>query len=69
MGGNIDLMAIERVVTKRRLHDADDDLAYWRSVPPADRVAMVETLRAEFHGWADATEPRLQRVCRVLRRA
>jgi hypothetical protein len=60
---------IERVVTKRRLHDRNDDLAYWLTVPAADRVAMVQQLRAEYHGWGDETGPRLQRVHCVLRRA
>ncbi len=60
---------IARVVSKRHLHDADDSVLFWRSLPPADRVAMVQQLRAEFHGWDDAIGPRLQRVHRVLRRA
>jgi hypothetical protein len=59
---------IAKVVTKRRLHDADDDVAYWRSRPAIERVAMVQQLRAEHNGWDDATGPRLQRVHRVLRR-
>jgi hypothetical protein len=60
---------IAPVVTKRRLHDTHDHAASWRTVPPADRVAMVQQLRAEFHGWDDGVGPRLQRVHRVLRRA
>ncbi|HEY5876364.1 MAG TPA: hypothetical protein VIT64_13735 [Ilumatobacteraceae bacterium] len=59
---------IARVVTRRRLHDRSNDRSYWLQVPAADRVAMVEDLRAEYHGWDDATGPRLQRVHRVLRR-
>jgi hypothetical protein len=61
---------IAKVVTKRRLHDADADadVAYWRSRPAIERIAMVQQLRAEHNGWDDATGPRLQRVHCVLRR-
>jgi hypothetical protein len=60
---------IARIVTKRKLHDADDAPVYWRTVPPAVRLGMVQQLRAEFHGWDDETGPRFQRVHRVLRRS
>jgi hypothetical protein len=60
---------IERVVTKRGLHDEDNhDRAYWMSVSAADRVAMVQELRADYHGWDDATGPRMERVVNVVRR-
>ena len=57
-----------RVARKRGLHEPDDSLDYWLSVAPSERLAMVQELRAEYHGWEDATGPRLQRVHRVLRR-
>lgn len=62
------MSSIVRVVRRRRLTDADDSLDYWLSVEPAERLAMVQELRAEYHGWDDAAGPRLQRVHRVLRR-
>ena len=37
-------------------------LAYWRSRPPAERIAAVEFLRRQFHG----SGARLRRVHRVL---
>ncbi|MGI9016458.1 MAG: hypothetical protein ACR2HR_05005 [Euzebya sp.] len=57
-----------RVVRRRQLTDPDDSRDYWLSVDPAERLAMVQELRAEYHGWDDAAGPRLQRVHRVLRR-
>jgi hypothetical protein len=50
------------------LGEADNSLQYWLSRPPVERLAMVQKLRAEYHGWVDGTGPRIQRVCRVLRR-
>ncbi len=58
-----------RVIRRRRLTDPDDSVDHWLSVEPAERVAMVQVIRAEYHGWDDAAGPRLQRVHRVLRRA
>ena len=60
---------MERVVVVKRLNDRDEAWRYWLTRPMAERVAMVEELRREYHGWSDGTEPRLQRVHRVLRRA
>jgi len=58
---------IERVVTRRRLHDksaAAADLAYWLSRTPEERIAAVDQLRAQVYG----RPQRLQRVARVIRR-
>jgi len=56
---------IEKRVTKRALRDVSpsDDLAYWLSRPPEERVAAVDFLRRQFFG-----EVRLQRVVRVVDR-
>ncbi len=59
---------IARVVTRKQLHDTDDDYLYWIRMSPGERIAMVQELRAEYHGWDDAAGPRLQRVHRVLHR-
>ena len=58
---------IRRVVIKRSLHDRSgekDDLAYWLSRPPGERIEAVEIMRREVHG----DLPRMQRVARVIRR-
>jgi len=59
---------IAKVVVKRRLDDPGIDGAYWLSRPAEERVGHVQTLRADYYGWEDATGPRIQRVHRVLRR-
>jgi hypothetical protein len=55
---------IEKVVKKADLADfseVKENLAYWLSRPPSERVAAVEILRRQRHGNA----ARLQRVARV----
>jgi hypothetical protein len=56
---------IQKIVKKHRLQDrttTQDDLAYWLSKTPEERVAAVEYLRRQYYG--NAT--RLQRVARVV---
>jgi hypothetical protein len=58
---------IEKVVKKARLDDrstAREDLAYWLSKTPAERVAAVDQLRRQYYG----DSVRLQRVARVVKR-
>jgi len=61
---------IQKVIKKTSLQDHNktsiqDDLAYWRSRPPEERIAAVEFLRRQFHG----NTTRLQRSARVVQRA
>jgi hypothetical protein len=59
---------IEKVVQKKRLQDLSeikDNLAYWLSKTPEERVAEVERLRKQRHG----SSARLQRTARVIQRS
>jgi hypothetical protein len=56
---------IERVVKKldlKRDSSIKEDLAYWLSKPPQERVSAIEILRREYHG----SSARLQRSARVI---
>ena len=59
----------QKVVTRKRKGDDDAASTYWVARPVTERLAMVEELRAEHHGWTIESEPRLLRVCRVIRRS
>jgi hypothetical protein len=58
---------IQKIVKRRQLQepDARQDLAYWLTRPPEERIAAVEMLRRQRHG----TAIRLQRVARVIKRS
>ena len=61
-------MAIDRVIRKTTLHEANDDvrdLAHWLSRPVAERVAAVEALRKPVLEALPENQRRLQRVYRV----
>ena len=58
---------IQKTVKKHRLQErtaAQDDLAYWLSKTPEERVATVDYLRRQYYG----NTTRLQRVARVIQR-
>ena len=58
---------IQKTVTKRSVHVSSsqhDDLAYWLSKTPEERVATVDYLFRQYYGSA----ARLQRVARVVQR-
>jgi len=44
------------------------DVEYWRSQPLGERLRTIEQIRHEYHGWTDESQPRLQRVYRVVER-
>ena len=56
---------IKKVVMKRNVKDfysVKEDLAYWLSKTPEERVEVVEYLRRQLHGSSE----RLQRTARVI---
>ena len=57
---------IDKVIKKRNLREtsAKEDLAYWLSRPPEERIAAVEHLRRQVDGGT----ARLQRVARIIKR-
>ena len=59
---------IQPVVTISRIGEAPSDTAYWRTQTPQARLAALEEIRREYHGWKHGAEPRLQRVYRVVKR-
>lgn len=57
---------VQKVVSKKGLHQESvrDDLAFWLSRPPEERIEAVEILRRQQHG----STARLQRSARVVQR-
>ena len=59
---------IALVVRKVKLTEQTSDFAYWQTQPYEARLAALNEIRQEYYGWTDETEPRLQRVCRIVKR-
>ena len=56
---------MDAVVSKSILAGQIDDLEYWMSKEPGERIAAVEMLRRQPVGGGRASGSRIQRVCRV----
>ena len=61
--------SMQRVVSRSTVQTQSDDLDYWRTIPIAQRVAVVEVLRQRMFGENNGTRQGLQRVCRIIHRA
>ena len=44
------------------------DVVYWLCRPVVERLSNLEAIRREYNQWKYGTEPRLQRVYRVVKR-
>lgn len=51
-----------------RVEEQPSDFPYWQSVPYEARLAALEEIRREYHRWKYGAEPRLQRVCSIVKR-
>lgn len=59
------IVKVYRIVN---LNSQPTDYVYWQSQPYQARLAALEEIRQEYHGWKHETEPRLQRVYRIVKR-
>ena len=59
---------IAKVYRKVSLKQQPTDFAYWQSQPYLLRLATLEEIRQEYHGGQNDTQPRLQRVYRIIKR-
>ena len=60
-------MSIAKTVNKVALGEEPKDVHYWRTRPYEERLAALEEMRREYHLRKYGTEPRLQRVCKVVK--
>lgn len=59
---------IQKVMRKVPLTEQGTDFAYWQTQPYHVRLATLEQIRQEYHRWRYGTEPRFQRVYRIIKR-
>jgi len=60
---------IARVVAKFRVGEEPSEIEQWRSMSGNERLAALIEMRARYLRWKYGTEPRLERVLQVTRRA
>ena len=59
---------MEKILKIVPLHEQPNDYEYWLSRPVSERINAIEILRNQYIKFRDV-EPRLQRVCRVIKQA
>ena len=59
---------MEKVVRIVKIGDEDNELNYWLSLSYEERMRELERIRAEVNHRIYGTEPRLQRVYRIIKR-
>ena len=62
------MSSIAKVCRKTGIKNQKNDFAWWQSRPPEERLACLEEIRQEYHGWENNTEQRLQRVYTIVKR-
>ncbi|MEW6707943.1 MAG: hypothetical protein AB1430_24115 [Pseudomonadota bacterium] len=59
---------MDKMIVRTRRGAPSQDLRYWLSKTPAERLAALEFLRQQHMADLPDAEQRLQRVCRVAQR-
>ncbi|OIN97307.1 MAG: hypothetical protein AUJ21_00575 [Anaerolineae bacterium CG1_02_58_13] len=58
---------MRKIVTKIKMSGQKNDAEYWRAQPPSARLAALEEIVREYHGWKVGEEPRMQKVFRIIK--
>ena len=58
---------IKKCYTRVSIHSQKSDFAYWQTQSYQVRLAALEQIRREYHGWRYGAEPRLERVYKIVK--
>lgn len=58
---------MEKVVKIINLKEKQSDFSYWQTKSPQERLEAIEMLRSQFMKFKKDVQPRLQRVCRIIK--
>lgn len=57
------------VFRKVKLGEEESDSVYWRKQPIIFRLEALESIREEYNQWQYGSEPRFQRVYKIIKHA
>jgi hypothetical protein len=60
---------MEKVVKIINLKEKQSDFSYWQTKSPKERLEAIEMLRSQLMKFKKDVQPRLQRVCRIIKSA
>ena len=58
---------MEKVIQIVKTDKAQSDVGYWKTQSPEQRLATLETIRQEYIRWKYGSQPRFQRVYRIVK--
>jgi len=65
-GGKIDRTRV-RIIKKNSVEE-NDDISFWMSQSPAQRISALEEIRAEYNSWKYGPYRGFQRVYKIIKR-
>ena len=60
---------MEKVIHIVKTEKARSDVSYWKTQSPEQRLATLEAIRQEYIRWKYDSQPRFQRVYRIVKHA
>lgn len=60
---------MEKVVKIVNLKDKQSDYSFWQTKDYSERLEAIEMLRLQYIKFKKDVQPRLQRVCRVIKQS
>ena len=55
-------------IIKKNSEEGNDDILYWLSQTPLQRIIALEEIRAEYNLWKYGTDRGFQRVYKIIKR-
>jgi len=55
-------------IIKKNSEEENDDVLFWLSKTPLERISALEEIRAEYNTWKYGTIRGLQRVYKIVKR-
>ena len=60
-------MSILRVVNKYKFGEEPKDLSFWKSKSYQERIDALEQIHQEYNQWRYPTQPRIQKVYKIVK--
>ena len=60
---------MEKVLKIKDLKEKTSDFAFWSTKSPIERLEAIEILRQQYFSLTQAIQPRLKRVCSIIKQS
>ena len=61
-------VTIQPVLRIFKMGEEPDDVLYWLSRPPIERIIALEEIRKQYNDWKYGTRQEFQRVYKIIKR-